>query len=70
MNSQIEICGCNSVLVDGCKKILEYNEVLVKVKTWEMIVNIWGNSLTVSDFGNGYISIHGKIKTVELEENR
>ena len=70
MDSQIEITGDKEVLVDGCRKILEYNDVFVKVRTWEMTVNIWGNNLSVSDFGSGSIYISGKIQSVELEKNR
>lgn len=70
MDSQIEITGGREVLVDGCRKILEYNDVFVKVRTWEMTVNIWGSDLSVSDFGSGAIYISGKIQSVELEKNR
>ena len=37
MDSQIQLTGNREVLVDGCRKILEYNDVFVKVKTWEMM---------------------------------
>lgn len=67
MDSQIQITGNKEVLVDGCKKILEYNDVFVKVSTWDMIVNIWGSELTVNDFGSGEIFVCGKIQSIELE---
>lgn len=70
MDSQIQITGDREVLVDGCKKILEYNDVFVKVRTWEMTVSIWGSELSVSDFGTGSIFVFGKIQSVELEKNR
>ncbi len=66
--SQIQITSDSKVLIDGCKKILEYNDVFVKVKTWEMTVNIWGSGLTVNDFGNSAIYVCGKIQSVELEK--
>lgn len=67
MDSQIQIIGNKEVLVDGCKKILEYDDVFVKVSTWNMIVNIWGSELTVNDFGSGEIFICGNIQSIELE---
>lgn len=67
MDSQIQIIGNKEVLVDGCKKILEYDDVFVKVSTWNMIVNIWGSELTVNDFGSGEIFVCGKIQSIELE---
>jgi len=69
MDSQIQITGNREVLVDGCRKILEYNDIFVRVSTWEMTVNIWGSGLQVSDFGSGAIYISGKIQSVELEKN-
>ncbi len=67
MDSQIQITGSSSVMVDGCKKILEYNDILVKVKTWDLIVQVWGSGLTVSGFSSDIICIYGDIRSVELE---
>ncbi len=70
LNSQIQITGNSQVLVDGCKKILEYNDIFVKVQTAELIVQIWGSELSVNDFGSDVIYVHGNIQSVELEKNR
>lgn len=70
MDSQIQITGDSGVLVDGCKKILEYNEILVKVKTWDLTVQIWGSNLMVSDFGSDAVCVYGKIQSVEIQRNR
>ena len=70
IDSQIQITGNSQVLVDGCKKILEYNDIFVKVKTSELIVQIWGSELSVDDFGSDVIYVCGKIQSVELEKNR
>ncbi|MGN0613101.1 MAG: YabP/YqfC family sporulation protein [Porcipelethomonas sp.] len=69
MDSQIQITGNKEVLVDGCRKILEYNDIFVKVKTWDLTVQIWGSGLEVNDFGSDGIYICGKIQSVELEKN-
>lgn len=66
-DSQIQIVGKNSVLIDGCKKILEYNDILVRVKTREMLVSVWGSGLYVSEFGTEAVYVYGKIASVELE---
>ena len=50
MDTQIQITGNHEVLVEGCKKILEYNDVFIKVKTWDMIIQVWGSGLKVSNF--------------------
>lgn len=70
INSQIQITGNSRVLVDGCKKILEYNDIFVKVQTAELTVQIWGSELSVNDFGSDVIYVHGNIQSVELEKHR
>lgn len=69
MDTQIQLTGNREVLVECCKKILEYNDIMVRVKTWDMIVEVWGSSLSVSDFNSKGIIISGKIQSVELTEN-
>ena len=65
----IQITGNHEVLVEGCKKILEYNDVFIKVKTWDMIIQVWGSGLKVSDFNSNGIYIFGNIQSVELIKN-
>ncbi len=69
MDTQIQITGSREVLVENCRKILEYNDVFVKVKTWDMTVQVWGSGLSVNDFNSGGIYICGKIQSVELMRN-
>ncbi len=69
MDTQIQITGNHEVLVECCRKILEYNDVLVKVQTWDMTVQIWGSGLSVNDFSSKGIFVCGKIQSVELTGN-
>lgn len=69
MDSRLQICGNRKIYVDGCKKIIEYNDVMIKVKTWDMTVTVWGNGLQADDFGSGSVIVFGRIQSVELEEN-
>lgn len=69
MDTQIQITGNHEVLVECCRKILEYNDVLVKVRTWDMTVQIWGSGLSVNDFSSKGIFVCGRIQSVELTEN-
>ncbi len=70
MDTQIQITGNHEVLVECCKKILEYNDVMVKVRTWDMTIEIWGNNLSVDDFNSKGIYVHGKIQSIDMTENR
>ena len=65
--SQIQITGKDAVLIDGCKKIIEYNDIVVRVKAREMTVSVWGSGLYASSFGTDCVYIYGKISSVELE---
>ena len=65
--AQIEITGKEKVLIDGCRKIIEYNDIVVRVKTRDMTVSVWGSGLYASSFGTECVYIYGKISSVELE---
>lgn len=69
MDTQIQITGDHEVLVECCKKILEYNDIMVKVRTWDMTIQIWGTNLSVNDFSSRGIYVCGKIQFVELMGN-
>ena len=51
------------------EKILEYNDIMVKVRTWDMTIQIWGTNLSVNDFSSMGIYVCGKIQSVELTGN-
>ena len=65
--SQIQITGRESVLIDGCRKIVEYNDIVVRVKTSDMTVSVWGSGMYASSFGTDCVYIYGKISSVELD---
>ena len=66
-SSQIQITGKEAVLIDGCKKIIEYNDIIVRVKAKDITVSVWGSGLYAGSFGTDCIYIYGKISSVELE---
>lgn len=66
-NSMIHICDTRRVEIENCTKILEYNEICVRVKTTTCAVAVWGTELYVDDFCTGAIVINGKISSIELE---
>ena len=52
--------------MNAVKKFLS---IMVKVKTWDMIIQIWGSNLSVNDFSSRGIYICGKIQSIELTGN-
>ncbi|MCM1226053.1 MAG: YabP/YqfC family sporulation protein [Clostridium sp.] len=68
-DTQIQITGDHEVLVECCKKIIEYNDIMVKVKTRDMTVTVWGSDLSVNDFCTSGIYIRGRVQSIELMGN-
>ncbi len=69
MDTQIQITGKKEVLIECCKKIIEFNDIMVKVRTWDLTVIIWGSELKVNDYNSSGIYVCGNIQSVELTEN-
>ncbi len=61
LDTQIQITGNREVLIECCK--------MVKVRTWDLTVMIWGSDLKVNDYNASGIYVCGKIQSVELTEN-
>lgn len=67
LNSQIVICDDSYVEIEHCTRIMEYNEIYLKVKiSSSLIVEIWGSGLILSDYGDAGIAVRGKISSIEL----
>ncbi len=66
-STQILICSNSYLELESCKRIMEYNDIYLKVKTaGGMIVEIWGSDLRISDYNTSGIAVRGKISSVEL----
>lgn len=68
--SQIVITGNSYLEIEGCRRIMEYNDIYLKIKTDEgLTAEIWGSGLAVSDYNTAGIAVRGVIKSIELHEN-
>lgn len=66
-SSQIVICGNTYLEVENCSRIMEYNDIYLKVKTFSgMVIEILGTGLLLSDYNTEGIAVRGKITSVEL----
>jgi sporulation protein YqfC len=54
--------------VENVKSIVEYNDVYIKLKTSNMTVGIWGENLSVNDYGADGIVINGEFSSIEFEK--
>jgi len=66
--SSIHIAGNHEIFLENCRRIEEYNEVLIKVKTKNLCIEVWGNNLRAFDFKTDSLIIRGKISRIELIE--
>lgn len=65
--SQIVITGNSYLEIEGCIRIMEYNDIYLKIKTCRgIIAEIWGQGLTVSDYNTSAVAVRGIITSVEL----
>ncbi len=53
--------------IENCKRILEYSDVYIRIKTSTLTVCIYGSNLNISDYNTDGIIIEGKLSNVEFE---
>lgn len=70
LDTYLHLHGNRELRVENCMRILEYNEVLVRLQTRDMAVGIWGTGLRVYDYNDSSVLVRGKISSVTLEEKR
>lgn len=68
LNTNIVITDDKTVLVENCKHILECNDVMVKMISTDFQIEIWGSSLTISDYNTSCAIVHGKISSVNISQ--
>lgn len=68
INTNMQITDNSSVEIDNCKKIIEYNDIYVKIKTSNLIVEVWGRNLSIDDYNTGGVEIKGVITNLEISK--
>ncbi len=67
LNTYMALTDNTHMEIENCKKILEYNDVYVKIRTATLTVSIWGQDLRLSDYNTDGIVVNGKFSSVEFE---
>ena len=67
LNTYMNITDNTHLEIENCKRILEYNDILVKLRTSTLTVSIWGQDLKISDYNTDGIVVDGKFSSVEFE---
>ncbi len=53
--------------IENCKRILDYTDVYIRLKTSTLTICIYGENLNVSDYNTDGIVIDGKLMNIEFE---
>lgn len=69
-DTNIQIINDSVLEIEDCRKIIEYNDIHICVRTNMFEIHIWGEGLSADDYGGGGITVKGKIKSVEFERLR
>ena len=64
---KITINGFDEILIENYKNILEYQDILIKINTYEGAITIYGFNLKLDQLTDEAIKVNGKIDTIEFE---
>ncbi len=67
LNTYMTLTDNTHLEIENCQKILEYNDMYIKIKTSTLTLSIWGQNLKISDYNTDGIIVNGKFSSVEFE---
>lgn len=70
LNPTLHLQSNKELFIENCKRIEEYNEVCIRLKSNDLLIQIWGSNLKAFDFRTNGIIIRGNIERIELLEKR
>ena len=70
LDSYLHLHGNRQLRLENCRRVLECNELRVRLETRDLTVEIWGTALRVFDYSDNSVLVRGKISTVQLSERR
>ncbi len=67
LNTYINLSDNTHMEIENCKKILEYNDIYVKLKTSTLMISIWGQNINISDYNTDGLIVDGIFTSIEFE---
>lgn len=64
---KLTLNGFDEILIENYKNILEYQDILIKVNTFEGAITIYGFDLKLEQMTEEDIKVIGKIDSIEFE---
>lgn len=66
-NTYMTITDNTHIEIENCKKILDYSDVYLRIKTSTLTICIYGYNLNISNYNTDGIIVEGKINSIEFE---
>ena len=64
---KLTLNGFDEILIENYKNILEYQDIFIKVNTFEGTITIYGFNLKLDQMTDEDIKVIGKIDSIEFE---
>lgn len=64
---KLTLNGFDEILIENYKNILEYQDILIKINTFEGAITIYGFNLKLEQMTDEDIKVIGKIDSIEFE---
>lgn len=64
---KLTVNGFDEILIENYKNILEYQDILIKINTFEGAITIYGFNLKLDQMTDEDIKVNGKIDSIEFE---
>lgn len=64
---KLTLNGFEEILIENYKNILEYQDILIKINTFEGAITIYGFNLKLEQMTDEDIKVIGKIDSIEFE---
>ncbi len=68
LETSTQIYDNKRIVLSKCHKIIEYNDIYLKADAGNLIIEIWGNDLSLDDYNTEGIVIYGRISSVSFTE--
>lgn len=66
-HSEIQITDNSGIVIDGCRRVVEYNENLIRLELAVVFVSVVGMDLKMNNFSIGGLVINGKIHSISFD---
>lgn len=68
LNTYMNLTDNTRLELENCKRIMEYNDIYVKIRTSTLTVSVWGENLRLSDYNADGIVVEGDFSSIEFEK--